>query len=430
MDPDINPRWGEVSRRGHYAKAGKSASGSSTRFKGARDSKGKAADRRMAAGQEMGQRPVGGVRNLREDDLPSVARLFQIILRKTCDPATPALESYLRHLFLDAPDHDPEIASHVHIRNDGTVNGFIGALPMPMTVSGRSVRTALCGSMMVENHAEDPFAGARLMRAFLAGPQEISLTETANDISTTMWRKLRGTVLPDHSLEWLRIIRPAGFVAEMAASAVSAARMLKPLAGPVDALMRRRESGWSHLAARIPEGTPASVDVDDDETVELFQSLTTTFSARPEWRAESLARMISESRRKANYGAMVRRKVTSRDGRPLGMFLYYGDPGRIGRVVQVLFQPGHAGVVLDSMLAHANERAMVALRGRTLPALLEAMLGRRFMFLHASSSIAHARDATLLEPFVAGKAFFNGFAGESWTRLIGDRFDEPFAGKG
>jgi hypothetical protein len=92
--------------------------------------------------------------------------------------------------------------------------------------------------------------------------------------------------------------------------------------------------------------------------------------------------------------------------------------------VQILFQPGQAGVVIDSMLAHAAGRGMVALRGRVMPALLEAMLGRRCTFLHASSSIVHARDPALLEPFVTGKAFFNGFAGESWSRLIGDRFDE------
>lgn len=377
----------------------------------------------------MGHQPVSIVRALREDDLPSVARLFQTILRKTHEPATPALEAYLGSLFLKGPDHDPEITSHVHLRDDGGVNGFIGNLPLPMSVGGRTVRGALCGSLMVENHAEDPFAGARLMRAFLAGPQDISLTETANDISTAMWRKLGGTVLPDHSLEWLRVIRPAGFVAEMAAAAFKPFRILKPLVRPVDALMRRREPGWSHLGTDAPAGTPASADMDDGETVELLQALSRPFAARPLWRPESLARMVAESRRKANYGAMVRRKVTGRDGRPLGLFVYYGEPGRIGRVVQVLFQPGRAGAVLDSMLIHAAERGMVALRGRTLPALLEAMLGRRFVFLHASSSIVHARDASLLEPFIAGKAFFNGFAGESWSRLIGDRFDEPAAGR-
>lgn len=378
----------------------------------------------MLARQELGQ-PANRVRALAEADVPAVARLFQRMLRKTREPATPALEAYLAKLFLHGPDRDPEINSHVHLTGDDAVNGFVGVLPMPMMVGGRQVRGALCGTLMVENHADDPFAGARLMRAYLAGPQDISLTETANDISTTMWRKLRGTVLPDHSLEWLRLIRPAGFAAAAAASAIGPMRIFAPLARPLDALIRRRASSWAHLAAEIPEGTLASVETGDDETIDLFITLTEAYAARPAWRRESLARMVAEARRKANYGEMVRHKVTTRDGRPIGLFLYYGDPGRIGRVVQVLFRPGQAGTVIDSMLAHASRRGLVALRGRAQPALLEAMLGRRFIFLHASSSIVHARDPALLEPFVAGKAFFNGFAGESWSRLIGDRFDEP-----
>lgn len=368
---------------------------------------------------------MSSVRTLGRADLPTVAELFQRILRKTREPVTPSLIAYLGELFLDGPDHDPDIVSCVHVRDDGTVSGFIGALPMPMLIDGKARRGAICGTLMVDGYADDPFAGARLMRAFLAGPQDISLTETANDISTAMWRKLRATVLPDHSLEWLRIIRPAGFVTEMAANKFGAARLLSPLARPVDALLRRGQPDprWTNVPTAMAAGSLDSVDADDAMTVDLFQKFTTDFAAKPDWRPESLSRMVAESRGKAIYGGMVRRVVTARGGRPVGMFLYYGDPGRIGRVVQILFAPGQAGAVLDSMLAHAGERGMVALRGRTQPALLEAMLGRRFAFLHASSSIVHARDPAVLQPFLAGKAFFNGFAGESWSRLIGDRFD-------
>ncbi|WP_246730114.1 hypothetical protein [Nitratireductor mangrovi] len=360
-----------------------------------------------------------------EDDVPEVARLFQSILRKTRAPVTSDLEAYLGRIFLDSPDRDPEINSFVHLRHDGKPDGFVGVLPLPMLVDNRHVRGALCGTLMVDNHAGNPFAGARLMRAFLGGPQDISLTETANDISTTMWRKLRATVLPDHSLEWLRIIRPAGFAAEMVGTAFAPLRLLRPLARPLDAVMRRRGGGpqWSHLPVEAPEGTLESSEVDDDETADLFTTFTVGYAARPSWRPDSLSRMIRESRRKAAWGTMVRRKVVARGGRPVGLFLYYGDAGRIGRVVQILFAPGQAGAVIDSMLADAAGRGLVALRGRTMPALLEAMLGRRFAFVHASSSIVHARDRQLLEPFLAGKAFFNGFAGESWSRLIGDRFD-------
>lgn len=368
---------------------------------------------------------MGSVRTLRQDDLPTVAELFQRILRKTREPVAPSLAAYLGSVFLDGPDQDPEINSFVHLSDAGAVNGFIGALPMPMEIGGKAARGAICGTLMVDRHEEDPFAGARLMRAFLAGPQDISLTETANDISTSMWRKLRATVLPDHSLEWLRVIRPAGFVAEMAGRRIGLARLTAPLARPIDAFLRRgpAEPRWTSLPVAMGADAMPSADADDATAVEIFQKFTTDFAARPVWRTESLARMVAESRRKAIYGGMVRRVVTARGGRPLGMFLYYGDPGRVGRVVQILFAPGQAGAVLDSMLAHAAGYGIVALRGRTQPALLEAMLGRRFIFVHASSSIVHARNPALLEPFLAGKAFFNGFAGESWSRLIGDSFE-------
>lgn len=368
---------------------------------------------------------MSSVRTLRQADLPTVAELFQRILRKTHEPARPSLIAYLGEVFIDGPDRDPDISSCVHVGDDGAVTGFIGALPLPMLIDGRVARGAICGTLMVDRHEDDPFAGARLMRAFLAGPQDISLTETANDTSTTMWRKLRATVLADHSLEWLRIIRPAGFVAEMAGRRIGATRLISPLAKPIDALVRRGppEPRWTNLPAAITAGALPSIDADDGMAVEMFQKFTADFAARPHWRPESLQRMVAESRRKTLYGGMIRRVVTARSGRPVGMFLYYGDPGRVGRVVQVLFAPGQAGTVLDSMLAHASEYGIVALRGRTQPALLEAMLGRRFVFLHASSSIVHARDPAVLEPFLAGKAFFNGFAGESWSRLIGDSFE-------
>lgn len=364
---------------------------------------------------------MSSVRPLIESDVPAVAGLLQRILRKTSGPATPSLEAYLAEFFLDGPHRDPDINSQVYLRDDGAVAGFIGAMALPMEVAGRAVRTALCGTFMVDRHADDPFAGARLMRAFLAGPQDISLTETANDISTTMWRGANGVLLPGYSLEWLRVLRPAEFVIEMAANVTRVARIAAPLARPIDGLLRKR-SGQSRLFG-LPANTLPTAEIDDDATVVLLERFAKSFEARPRWQSENLLSMIGESRRKALYGEMVRRSVTTRDGRPVGLFQYYGDPGRIGRVIQVLAAPGQTVPVINSMIAHASDRGLVALRGRTMPMLIEAMLGQPFVFVNAASSIVHSRDPSLVEPFRAGKAFFNGFAGESWSRLIGDRFD-------
>ncbi|WP_245417318.1 hypothetical protein [Aminobacter sp. AP02] len=366
------------------------------------------------------------VRPFITSDVPVVAEMFQRILRKTSQSATSSLEIYLRELFLEAPDAQHDITSLIHQRDDGSVSGFVGVVPLALEFEGRPLRGALCGTMMVDGHKEDPFAGARLLRAFLAGPQDISLTETANDVSTAMWRKMNAAVLPDYSLEWIRVIRPAGFMVELAAADVSAARVFSPLARPIDAFIRRRpidgEPHWSHFTS-APKGKLVDTDVDEDELLDLIPKLAAHYPMRPAWRRETLARIIVHARRKANYGPGVRRVVRTGTGHPVGLYIYYGDRGRIGRAFQVMALPGQEGAVIDNMIAHAASNGLVALRGRTQPALLNAMLGRRFAFVHASSSIVHARDPALIQPFLDGRAFFNGFAGESWCRLMGDAFD-------
>lgn len=361
---------------------------------------------------------MNSVRPFAQADVPAVAGMFQRILRNVREPASPDLESYLADIFLGGSDGD--ITSSVYLREDGAVAGFMGVMPMTFLVRERLVRAAVCGTFMVDGYRSDPFAGARLMRAFLAGPQDISLSETANDISTIMWRKMNAAILPGHSLEWLCVFQPASFLTEMAASKAAVARILSPLARPADALLRHiNPPAWRKTAS--PQRALPSADTDDETTADLFIRFTESFAARPHWQ-NHLHQMIAHARRKALYGSMVRRVVYARNGEPVGLFLYYGDRGRIGRAVQVLAGPGQTGAVIDSMLADADRRGLTALRGRTMPVLLEAMMGGPFLFLNASSSIVHARDPALAAPFLSGEAFFNGFAGESWSRLIGDRF--------
>jgi hypothetical protein len=85
--------------------------------------------------------------------------------------------------------------------------------------------------------------------------------------------------------------------------------------------------------------------------------------------------------------------------------------------------PGMESQVVERLLSHAHERGLAAIRGRTQPALLDAMLDQKFAFLHASSTVFHSSRQDLTEAALCGRAFLNGLSGESWTRLIGDRFD-------
>ncbi|KQY13914.1 hypothetical protein [Rhizobium sp. Root482] len=366
------------------------------------------------------------IRLFDEGDLPAVAGLFQRRLRKQKAPASPSLQAYLKTIFLDRREADDPIASKVHVRADGRVSGFLGVLPMPMEFNGEPLRAAVCGTFMVDGHDDDPFAGARLLRDVLSGPQDLSFSETSNDISTGMWRKMRAIAPPSYCLEWLRVLRPAAFGLEMAAGRLGALRVLRPLAISVDALSGRRGEGqsWSRYRPTADKADGFSdTDASEAEFIALVPELLAPFELRPRWSSVQLEEMLVHSRRKALHGERVLRIVRARTGKAVGAFLYYGDRGRVGRVVQIMALPGLEGIVIDRLLKNAYERDMAALRGRVQPALLDAMLGRKFAFVHASSTVLHSRRPELLKTVAAGHGFFNGLAGEGWTRLIGDRFD-------
>jgi hypothetical protein len=161
---------------------------------------------------------MSDIRSLAVEDIPAVARLFQKVFRNSAEEPPPAFIEYLRQLYIDAPGNDPEIRPLVYSNDDGRISGFVGANTLAMTYRGRALRAAICGSLMVEGRESDPMAGARLLKAFLAGPQDLSFSETASEVSTQMWTKLRGVVLPQYSLDWIRVIRPASFGLDLVAS--------------------------------------------------------------------------------------------------------------------------------------------------------------------------------------------------------------------
>ncbi len=367
------------------------------------------------------------IRPLQATDIPAVAGLFQRTFRDGGKPPPPALETYLRRHYLEAPAGDPEIASLVHIASDGDISGFVGVNVLPMTYGRRKLRAAICGSLMVESRANDPMAGARLLRTFLAGPQDISFSETASALSAQMWTRLRGVTLPQYSLDWVRVIRPSAFLLDLASRRVGAVRLLDPLARGLDRYLRGRmqenELRWSG----VPEiwsgkGGFKATEIDQAGFAALVDPLTRQFPLRPGWSGEQLAHIIAEASQKPQYGEAVFASVST-GGAPVGAFLYHARPGGIARVLQVLAMPGQAGSVIDCLIGHAAQRGAAGLRGRTQPALLAAMLGRRIAFTQPASTVVHSRDEELVNAFLSSQGFFNGLAGEHWNRLAGGRFE-------
>lgn len=146
------------------------------------------------------------------------------------------------------------------------------------------------------------------------------------------------------------------------------------------------------------------------------------YALRPDWDRASLAWFLRHAASKARHGRLFRRMVYGRNGEPAGCYLYYGRPGGIAWVLQILSRPEAVGAVVADLLGHAEQQGCVAVRGRTQPHLLDTLLKNRSLFFQRSSTTVHTGNADLLAAIRSGDAFIIGLAGEGWTRLIGEQF--------
>jgi hypothetical protein len=360
------------------------------------------------------------IRECRPDDLAVVAALFKRIFRngEKCNLAT--LESYLRDLFFEHPWRDPELTSRVSVAANGIVNGFVGVLPVRMTYRGTQVRAALACALMVDNPQQDPLAGARLLRSVLTGPQDLSLGETTNPLAQRMWQHLGGTAVPTYSMDWARILRPAQFGVAMLKAPPWMADLLRPVGSAVDALLGTAKSRRFRLE---PNDAPITqTDLDANELVALIQRFAERYELRPAWDDSSLRWFLAHAARKGAFGDLIGRVVYGKNSTPLGCYLYYGRPGGMAIALQIFSEREHADTVVNGLLTDVNRRGCAAVRGRSQPDLLDALLQNNCIFGHTASLTMHSRNPELLAAIRAGGALVTGLAGESWAQLIRGQF--------
>src|SRR5258708_7922095 len=99
------------------------------------------------------------------------------------------LSKHFQKIFFDNPWHDPELPSFVY-QDSGTVLGLLGVMSRPMLMKDRKVRAAVTHHFMVEESNRTSLAGVMLVRRMFQGPQDLSLTDGANDTTRRIWEAL------------------------------------------------------------------------------------------------------------------------------------------------------------------------------------------------------------------------------------------------
>lgn len=353
--------------------------------------------------------------------MAAVAALFQKTFRDSDRAAPEALEAYFADAYLGHPWYDPDVASRVHVNDAGRVTGFIGIFPSRLALGGETYRAAIAGSLMVEEPEKEPLAGAKLLRSVVRGPQDIAISETTNLVSQRLWEPLGGHVVASMSLDWFRPFRPASAALSVLAERHPAAKLLSPFARIGDWI------GGAIVGTELVPAKPSGkVTVDDNPTdadmIAAIDELSQSIALRPAWTASDIAWLLSHAAPKERYGLMRRAVLRSRKGELVGCFLYHGESGGTGRVLQILARPGRVDEIVDCLFDDAQRAGLAGLRGRVTPQIVEPLLTRSCVFLHRASTVIHTARAELMQAIVTGDALMTGLAGESWTRLVGGEF--------
>jgi hypothetical protein len=349
------------------------------------------------------------IREFSPDDASAVAALHARVFPGAwrCEEQFAA---YIRELMFRNPWYDPELPSWIAEDADGMA-GFFGVLPRRMVYGNLTLRVAVSCQFMVDPQKRRSLAAVELMRRYFAGPQDLSISDGANDATRSLWEAAGGTASALHNVHWVRLLRPAGGLVSLAGQvAPGLASIAAPLAALADACI-------PHFAR---SGMPwREEDLDAATLVSALQEHRGVFTLRPFYDKPSLEWLLEQARAKQRHGVLQGCVLRDEARRVTGWFLYYLS-NSMSQVLQLGARRERLPEVLDRLFEHARARGAVAIQGRLEPHMAPALRGKRCLLVNRGiSTLLHAKDPALLLPFYRGDAFFSRLDGEWWTRFSG-----------
>jgi hypothetical protein len=352
------------------------------------------------------------IRSLTPDDLTQVVGLYRthLAVPNVADPVE--LRAAFEQLFLGEPLSDPEVPSLVFEGKDGEILGFIGSLVHRMRFEQRPVRLACSSSLVVSPKARQIGAGGLLLRKYLAGPQDLTMTDTAGVATERMWKRLGGSMYNLGSVTWLHLIDPVRAAVGLKlwhSGKPQRLRMARPLCRPLDAAYSR--FGGTDDLGGIENHTEE--ELTPQLLIDNLHLGPQEFALWPDWDAESLDRQFAQISRSRSNGRLVKRLVRDDQGQPLGWYVASLLPSDIYRVLGLAATPGNEEPVFHHVLREAKNLKAAAVAGRVEPWLLE-VFSRRMMMFSRVRFLIHSRHEGILDAVRSSKALLTGLESDIW----------------
>lgn len=344
------------------------------------------------------------IRPLERTDLPAVAALLRDHLDGTAD----VNEELLKATLIDDPWADPRTPSLVAEGAGGRPAGFIGAMARRMRAGNRDLRAVCCSHLVVTPEARSGATGALLLRRLMAGPQDLTWSDTASDVVLRMWRAFGGW--PDHSRssDWMLALRPGRWLAAIATSGARRRGVGRELI-PVGALPLH--AAGSRLLRR---GMPEPDDVTGRsataaEIADAAASVRAVTDLAAAYDAAYLEHTFAVIERTLGH---VEPRIVLRGGGPVGWYATVDRPGGASRLLVLGATASEHDAVLADATRNARARGRTVLAGRLEPQLEDPLRRRLAVLGLARRPVVHTRDPALRELLAGGSATIAQLDGE------------------
>ena len=358
--------------------------------------------------------PGGAIRPFTRGDIPAVVAIRLQAFRHTVRGAPEALAALFARTFLDNPWREVDLPSLVHLDESGAVNGFVGMVPRRMRFEGKLLRVA-CPTQLMVRPGSAAGAGLRLVRAVFEGPQDLTISDAANDAARRLWERVGGHTSHLHSLQWVLPLRPVRYaLGQLGHTRTS--RALTWLLRPVSHLLDERRAGPTPTPAR---GGPLTTErFDPARHAALLNEIASAWPLRPEYESAGLAWLLEETARKPDQGPLEAHLVRDQSGHAIGWFIYFANRGGVGEVVQAVARPGEQAKILTLLEGRARAAGLMALAGRMEPGLADVFGARGVGFTRTGPwFLTHARDPRLYATVLHGEGLLSRLEGEWWLNF-------------
>jgi|SRR5688572_6102178 hypothetical protein len=356
---------------------------------------------------------MGSVRPFTAHDIPQVARLHQMVFPAGAgEPREPAAyEAYFRSVFLENPAGDAALPSLVYEGAGGRIVGFLGSVRRRMAMGHRRYEAAVSSQFIVDPSAPTGLVAVHLVKAFLEGPQDLSIADEATDTARRIWEGLGGTNSLINSLHWTRPLRPARL-------AMSFIRE-RPRLAPFAAAARPFTSALDTLATRVPGShfrQIACADGAEEVCADAMAACAPDLHGDGRLRVEYDARTVEWLLDRAGNRRGRVLKAAFRNGQTItGWYVCHLDAAGHAEAIQLAATPSSVGGVLDHLFYQAWRHGAIAVSGR-LDGRVAQALSDRYCLFHRRGPwmLINANKPELLASFYTGNSAFSRMDGE-WS---------------